>query len=211
MKPTQPPIQWVSGALSLGVKRPRREADHSPPFSSEVKEYVELYLYSPIRLCGVVLSLKTHRDNFTFIYILQPGVSLPVFTIPSRRLDPKGCLPCEFTAPLSSKSPRTSHFHFTFSPRFSLHQTSPFLPSSCSKVSALSFFTSFIITSQLFTFSFIIHISFVHPRNKIRDWQGVYELGAKVVYWRKFGAQKYIISVMLRIYSTVFYYIIIQN
>jgi hypothetical protein len=26
--PTQPPIQWVRRALSLGVKRPRREADH---------------------------------------------------------------------------------------------------------------------------------------------------------------------------------------
>jgi hypothetical protein len=35
---TQPPIQWVTGALSLGVKRPEREADHSSPFSSEVKE-----------------------------------------------------------------------------------------------------------------------------------------------------------------------------
>jgi hypothetical protein len=30
--PTQPPIQWV-----LEVKRPGREADHSPPFSAEVK------------------------------------------------------------------------------------------------------------------------------------------------------------------------------
>jgi hypothetical protein len=37
---TQPPIQWVSGALSLGVKRPGREADHSPPSSAEVKECV---------------------------------------------------------------------------------------------------------------------------------------------------------------------------
>jgi hypothetical protein len=27
----QPPIYWVPGALSLGVKRPRCEADHSPP------------------------------------------------------------------------------------------------------------------------------------------------------------------------------------
>jgi hypothetical protein len=27
---TQPPIQWVPGALSLEVKRPGREADHSP-------------------------------------------------------------------------------------------------------------------------------------------------------------------------------------
>jgi hypothetical protein len=42
--------------LSLGVKRPVREADHSPPCSAEVKECVELYLHSPIRLHGVVLS-----------------------------------------------------------------------------------------------------------------------------------------------------------
>jgi hypothetical protein len=36
--PTQPPIQWMPGALSLGVKRPGREADHSPPSSVEIKE-----------------------------------------------------------------------------------------------------------------------------------------------------------------------------
>jgi hypothetical protein len=36
--PTQPPTQWVPGALSLGVKRQRRESDHSPPSSAEVKE-----------------------------------------------------------------------------------------------------------------------------------------------------------------------------
>jgi hypothetical protein len=36
--PTQPPIQWIPGALSLEVKRPGREADHSPPSSDEVKE-----------------------------------------------------------------------------------------------------------------------------------------------------------------------------
>jgi hypothetical protein len=47
LEPTQPPIQWVPGALSLGVKRPGREADHSPPSSAEVKEWVELYLHSP--------------------------------------------------------------------------------------------------------------------------------------------------------------------
>jgi hypothetical protein len=35
--PTQPPIQWVSGALSSGVKRPGHESDHSPPTSAEVK------------------------------------------------------------------------------------------------------------------------------------------------------------------------------
>jgi hypothetical protein len=36
--PTQPHIQWVPGALSLGVKRPEHEAYHSPPSSAEVKE-----------------------------------------------------------------------------------------------------------------------------------------------------------------------------
>jgi hypothetical protein len=36
--PTQPPIQWVLGVPSLGVKRPGREADHSPPSITEVKE-----------------------------------------------------------------------------------------------------------------------------------------------------------------------------
>jgi hypothetical protein len=43
-------------ALSLGVKRSGREADHSSPSSAEVKECVELYIHSPIRLHGVVLS-----------------------------------------------------------------------------------------------------------------------------------------------------------
>jgi len=32
------PIQWVSGALSLGIKRSGHEADHSPPPSAEVEE-----------------------------------------------------------------------------------------------------------------------------------------------------------------------------
>jgi hypothetical protein len=44
--PTQPPIQCVLWALSLGVKRPGREGDHSPPSSAEVKECVEIYLHS---------------------------------------------------------------------------------------------------------------------------------------------------------------------
>jgi hypothetical protein len=35
---TQPPIQWVPRALSPGVKREGREADHSPPTSAEVKK-----------------------------------------------------------------------------------------------------------------------------------------------------------------------------
>jgi hypothetical protein len=40
--PTQSPIQWVQGALSLGVKRPGREAD--PP--SWKKKFL-----SPLNIC----------------------------------------------------------------------------------------------------------------------------------------------------------------
>jgi hypothetical protein len=54
--PTQHPIQLLSGALSLGVKRQEYEADHSPPSSAEVKECVKLYFHSPIHLHGVVVS-----------------------------------------------------------------------------------------------------------------------------------------------------------
>jgi hypothetical protein len=35
--PNEPPIQWIPEALSPGVKRPGREADHSPPSSAEFK------------------------------------------------------------------------------------------------------------------------------------------------------------------------------
>jgi hypothetical protein len=39
------PIQWVPGALSPGIKRPGREADHSPPDSTEVKK---MWIYTSI-------------------------------------------------------------------------------------------------------------------------------------------------------------------
>jgi hypothetical protein len=54
--PTQPPIKWVPGALSLGVKRPGREADHSPPTSAEDKNAWSYTSTPPIRLRGVVFS-----------------------------------------------------------------------------------------------------------------------------------------------------------
>jgi hypothetical protein len=44
--PTQPPIQWLAG-LFPGIKRPGRGVDHPASSSAEVKERVELYLYSP--------------------------------------------------------------------------------------------------------------------------------------------------------------------
>jgi hypothetical protein len=38
MRLTQPPIQWVLAALSLGVKRQVRDPDHSPSLSTAVKD-----------------------------------------------------------------------------------------------------------------------------------------------------------------------------
>jgi hypothetical protein len=56
--PTQTPIQWIAGALYMGVKWSGYEADRSPPSSAKVKECVELYLLSPVCLHDVVLSKK---------------------------------------------------------------------------------------------------------------------------------------------------------
>jgi hypothetical protein len=67
--PTQPPIQWVPGSLSLGVRRPGREADHSPS-SAKVKEWVELYLHSPNTPSWRGAQLK-QRDYFTFTLPLK--------------------------------------------------------------------------------------------------------------------------------------------
>jgi hypothetical protein len=60
--PAQPPIQWVLGALSLGVKQPGCEADHSLLSSAKVKS-VELYLHSPYIF--MAWCLRQHRDKFT--------------------------------------------------------------------------------------------------------------------------------------------------
>jgi hypothetical protein len=53
---TQPPIQWVQGDLSLGVKRPGREADYSPPSSAEITNEWIYTSTSPILLHGFVFS-----------------------------------------------------------------------------------------------------------------------------------------------------------
>jgi hypothetical protein len=39
-----------------GVKRQRRGADHSPPSNADVKNDVDLYIHSPIRLRSAVLN-----------------------------------------------------------------------------------------------------------------------------------------------------------
>jgi hypothetical protein len=61
-----------------GVKRPGRDADHSPPSSSEVKECVELYLHSSTTPSWRGSQLK-HRNNFTFTFTFVHGIDYIIF------------------------------------------------------------------------------------------------------------------------------------
>jgi hypothetical protein len=49
--PTQPRIQWVPGALSPGVNRLEREADHSRPSSGKVNNGGAIHPLSRVSLC----------------------------------------------------------------------------------------------------------------------------------------------------------------
>jgi hypothetical protein len=64
---TQPPIQWAPGTPSWQYSSRDVKLDHSPPFSVEVKECVELYRHSPNTPSWRGAQLK-HRDNFTFTF-----------------------------------------------------------------------------------------------------------------------------------------------
>jgi hypothetical protein len=59
---TQPPIQWVPGALSLGVKRQGRETDHSPPTSAEIKK-AWIYTATPPYAFMALCLINKHREN----------------------------------------------------------------------------------------------------------------------------------------------------
>jgi len=49
-------MQWIQGAISLGVKRPGREVDLSPPYSADVKNSWSYTSTPPIRLHCVLLN-----------------------------------------------------------------------------------------------------------------------------------------------------------
>jgi hypothetical protein len=68
LEPTHSPFQCVPGALSLGIKQPRREADHSPPSSAEVKNGGAIpplpHIFSYLDA-----QLMNHKVNFTLFII----------------------------------------------------------------------------------------------------------------------------------------------
>jgi hypothetical protein len=82
---TQPPIQWVPGALSLRVKQPGREAYLSPPSSAVVKnvwsytstpQYIIMVWYSVKKNTGSTLPLPV--DNVHRHWIWKPNTCLGI-------------------------------------------------------------------------------------------------------------------------------------
>jgi len=67
--PTQTSIQWVPGSLSLVVKRPGSEADHSPPTSTEVK-FAWSYASAPPIPLPRYISL---RSKYSLFHVLTLG------------------------------------------------------------------------------------------------------------------------------------------
>jgi len=64
--PTHPPIQWLKGGFSFGIKRPRREADQSPPSSAEVKSTWS-YASAPQYAFMVWFSVKAQGQLYLFL------------------------------------------------------------------------------------------------------------------------------------------------
>jgi hypothetical protein len=108
--PTQPPIQWVPGVLSLGVERPEREADHSPPSSTEVQEWVELYLHSPNTSSWRGAHLK-HRDNFTFTLLLLLFPNTWIFPRFQRTYSNPSWFPCTFLIEYSKAKLKSNDYN----------------------------------------------------------------------------------------------------
>jgi hypothetical protein len=81
----QPPIQWVPGVLSPGVKWPGCEADRSSPSTAEVKNVWSYTSSSPIHL-NCVISLKKSTGTTlplpsTFYSCKIGNIFFPIFEI----------------------------------------------------------------------------------------------------------------------------------
>jgi hypothetical protein len=87
--PTQTPNQWLPGALSLGVKLPGREADHSPPSTAEIKNswsYTTtpqhtFMLWSSVKTQGHLYLLSFHAANTAneyFCLLIKSSVKLNI-------------------------------------------------------------------------------------------------------------------------------------
>jgi len=85
--PIQPPIRWVPGALSLGLKRLGPEADHHHhlvPSSKNEWRYTSTPSISPH---GVVLSLKKKARRQLYLYVLVLSAPYKCAALPDGRAE----------------------------------------------------------------------------------------------------------------------------
>jgi hypothetical protein len=69
LEPKHPPIQWAPGALTLGLRRQEREADHSPPYGAKAKNvwrYASTPQYAFMEWCWVRKSTVTLTKLFSW-------------------------------------------------------------------------------------------------------------------------------------------------
>ena len=84
----QPLIQWLPFAVSLEVKRPRREADHSPQGSAVLRKHEYTNFCSHICIHAVII--KWNNPSFNCFYLLKQQCCADVSVVLGRLLDP-GC------------------------------------------------------------------------------------------------------------------------
>jgi hypothetical protein len=71
LRPTQPLMQWVLGAVSPEVKRQGNEADHSPPSSTKANKG-EAVFPLPYTSSWRGAQLIKARDSFVFVLLHTP-------------------------------------------------------------------------------------------------------------------------------------------
>jgi hypothetical protein len=94
----------TGGPFPRGKARPGRDADHSPPSSTEVVNELELYLLfpqePPWRVAGLLLLFYqlTIRDQFSSIIRRYTTSSVQTASLNNLRISGKKCLPrnCQF-------------------------------------------------------------------------------------------------------------------
>jgi hypothetical protein len=69
MEPTQPPVQWIQGAVSLGVNLPGRKTDRSSPSSAKVKNFGAIPPLPHTSSCRYAKLIK-NRDRFYVLPLL---------------------------------------------------------------------------------------------------------------------------------------------
>jgi hypothetical protein len=69
--PSQPPIQWVLGSLSMGMKRSELEAHHSPPSSAEVKT---TWSYAPTPQYAFMVWCSVKDTGTTLLHLTSPNL-----------------------------------------------------------------------------------------------------------------------------------------